>query len=75
MDGYEEYDTEQTAIRVFLKAGGQEVDLNCCFLSEESGRYYCRRDLDGEELVTCEDCQGATVFMNKRRKMPSLCEY
>jgi hypothetical protein len=72
MDGFEQYDDIEFPLRVFFSTDKKVVDLNCCFLAEKSRRYYCRRDLDGEELVSCEDCQGYTVFMNRRRKIPAL---
>ncbi|MFW9993656.1 MAG: hypothetical protein ACFFD4_16540 [Candidatus Odinarchaeota archaeon] len=61
-------------LRVFLTAGGQEVDLNCCFLAEGKGYYYCRRDLDGAELVSCEECTASTVFLNRNRNSRLLNE-
>ncbi|MFW9992867.1 MAG: hypothetical protein ACFFD4_12560 [Candidatus Odinarchaeota archaeon] len=57
-------------LRVFLTAVDQEDDLNCCYLAEGKGYHYCQRDLDGEELVSCEDCQSATAFLNRKKKIP-----
>lgn len=54
--------------RLLLSAGNQTVDLNCSFLAKESWGYYCHRDMDGEELVSCEECTAYKVFVNKRKK-------
>ncbi|MFW9997977.1 MAG: hypothetical protein ACFFD4_38400 [Candidatus Odinarchaeota archaeon] len=55
-------------LRAFLTAGEQEVDLNCCFLAGGKGHYYCRKDLDGEKLVTCGECTSSTVFVKKKNE-------
>jgi len=59
--------------RMMFKTKEQEVDLSCCFLGEDSGKYYCSRDLDGEELISCEDCNAFAVYLNRRRMaVPAL---
>jgi len=72
MDEHEQLDVTENNFRIMLKTKHQEVDLNCCFLGEDSGKYYCRRDLDGEELISCEDCNAFSVFLSRRRKIPAL---
>ncbi|MFW9995923.1 MAG: hypothetical protein ACFFD4_28040 [Candidatus Odinarchaeota archaeon] len=58
----------EAPLRVFKRINTQEVDENCCYLAEDekTGLHYCRRDLDGEELVSCADCNSNMVFIKKR---------
>ncbi|MHA2299270.1 MAG: hypothetical protein ACXAEU_16305 [Candidatus Hodarchaeales archaeon] len=52
-------------LRIIFETEKQEVDLNCCYLGEERWGFHCKRDLDGEELISCVDCNGHAVYMNK----------
>ncbi|MFW9997678.1 MAG: hypothetical protein ACFFD4_36905 [Candidatus Odinarchaeota archaeon] len=61
-------------LRVFLTDTGQEVDLSCCSIAGGKEYYYCRRNLDGAELVSCEECTSSTAFLkrNKSRLLSKL---
>jgi len=64
----DQIENNEQQMRVFLTADKQVVDLNCCFLQEMGEEYRCQKDLDGAELITCEDCYSFTVFIKRRRK-------
>ena len=49
--------------RFILSTISQKVDLNCCFLATDRDSFYCRRDLDGADLISCEDCQVNSMFI------------
>ncbi|MFW9993191.1 MAG: hypothetical protein ACFFD4_14200 [Candidatus Odinarchaeota archaeon] len=72
--GFDWITTGESSPRVFYRTGKQEVDLNCCYLADGSGYYYCCRDLDGGKLASCENCQLAMVFLNRKKRIPVACK-
>ena len=59
--------------RFILFTISQKVDLDCCFLIEDDNIFYCRRDLDGADLISCEDCQVNSKFL--RSSLDSELQY
>ncbi|MFW9996174.1 MAG: hypothetical protein ACFFD4_29300 [Candidatus Odinarchaeota archaeon] len=59
-------------MKVYFRAGEQEVNLNCAFLSENKrNEYICHWDFGNEPLVSCVGCANPTVFVKSQKCISS----